>query len=112
MSLFTINSRLCKRDGICVQECPLGIIEIRKKGDFPSPVEKAEEICIRCGHCVAVCPAGEEVRSLYLQNKAAYIQQVLKPLQDRAEPVYVIAGSKAELAARRNTKKQIKTVNR
>ena len=58
MSLFTINSRLCKRDGVCVEECPPRIIEIRKKGDFPSPVENAEEICIRCGHCVAVCPHG------------------------------------------------------
>jgi len=66
----------------------------------------------RCSYCVAVCPAGEEVKSLYLQNKAAYIQQVLKPLQERAEPVYVIAGSKAESAAKRNTKKEIKTVNR
>ena len=41
----------------------------------------------RCGYCVAVCPAGEEIKSFYLQNKSAYIQQVLKPLQDRAELV-------------------------
>jgi len=58
MSLFTIDPKLCKRDGICVEECPARIIEIGKNGDFPSPVEKAEEICIHCGHCVAVCPHG------------------------------------------------------
>ncbi len=40
MTHFTINSKLCERDGICVEECPPGIIEIKKKGDFPSPVEK------------------------------------------------------------------------
>jgi epoxyqueuosine reductase QueG len=67
-------------------------------------------ISYRCGYCVGVCPAGEEQKELYLQNKAAYIQQVLKPLQERAEPVYVIAGSKAETAAKRNPKKQVKSV--
>lgn len=66
----------------------------------------------RCNYCVAVCPAGEEVKSLYLENKEAYIQQVLKPLRDRTEPVYMIAGLKAEAAARRNPKKEVKPVNR
>jgi ferredoxin len=64
----------------------------------------------RCGHCVAVCPAGEELKAFYLQDKAAYIRQVLKPLQERAEPVYVISGSKAESAAKRNPQKQVKPV--
>ena len=67
-------------------------------------------ISYRCGYCVGVCPAGEEVKAIYLQNKADYIQQILKPLQDKAEPVYVISGSKAESAARRNPKKQVKCV--
>ncbi len=58
MSLFTVDPKLCKGDGICVEECPVGIIEIRRKGDLPSPAGRAEEICIRCGHCVAVCPHG------------------------------------------------------
>ncbi len=49
MSLFTINPKLCQRDGICVEECPPGIIEMGKKKGFPFSVEKAEETCIRCG---------------------------------------------------------------
>ena len=67
-------------------------------------------ISYRCGYCVGVCPAGEEPKERYLRDKAAYIQQVLKPLQDKAEPVYVLAGSKAEAAAKRNPKKQVKSV--
>ncbi|MCX5916356.1 MAG: 4Fe-4S binding protein [Deltaproteobacteria bacterium] len=67
-------------------------------------------ISYRCGYCVGVCPAGEEPKALYLHDKAAYIQRVLKPLQDKAEPVYVLAGSKAETAAKRNPKKQVKIV--
>ena len=67
-------------------------------------------ISYRCGYCVGVCPAGEEPKELYLRDKAAYIQQVLKPLQDKVEPVYALAGSKAEAAAKRNPKKQVKSV--
>jgi epoxyqueuosine reductase QueG len=67
-------------------------------------------ISYRCGYCVGVCPAGEEPKALYLQDKAAYIHQVLKPLQDKAEPVYVSAGSKAESAAKRNPRKLVKSV--
>jgi epoxyqueuosine reductase QueG len=67
-------------------------------------------ISYRCGYCVGVCPAGEEAKEHYLSDKAAYIQQVLKPLQDKAEPVYVTTGSKAEAAAKRNPRKQVKSV--
>jgi nitroreductase/NAD-dependent dihydropyrimidine dehydrogenase PreA subunit len=58
MTLFTIEREKCRRDGNCVEECPSRIIEIREKGGFPTPVENAEELCIDCGHCVAVCPHG------------------------------------------------------
>lgn len=57
MSHFTINKDKCKRDGICAAECPLRIIEF-KKGQVPLPVQGAEQMCIQCGHCVAVCPHG------------------------------------------------------
>lgn len=64
----------------------------------------------RCSYCVAVCPAGEEVKPLYLRNKRAYVEQILKPLQDKVEPVYVKAGTKAEAAAGRNPHKEVKRV--
>jgi len=67
-------------------------------------------ISYRCGYCVGVCPAGEEPQEVHLQDKKAYVQQVVKPLQDEAEPVYVLAGSKAESAAKRNPRKQVKIV--
>ncbi len=58
MSLFIIDPEKCKRDGICAAECPAMIIQLRDKESFPEPVENAEEYCINCGHCVAVCPHG------------------------------------------------------
>ena len=58
MSFFTIDNNKCKRDGICADECPFGLIEINDKDSFPAPVKGADEYCINCGHCVAVCPHG------------------------------------------------------
>ena len=56
MTLFTVDTEKCARDGICEQECPTRIIEFRSKEDFPKPIKEAEQFCIACGHCVAVCP--------------------------------------------------------
>ncbi|MHB9027945.1 MAG: nitroreductase family protein [Candidatus Latescibacterota bacterium] len=57
MNLFTVDETKCTRDGICVEECPARVIEI-KDGSAPTPVRGAALGCIRCGHCVAVCPHG------------------------------------------------------
>jgi nitroreductase/NAD-dependent dihydropyrimidine dehydrogenase PreA subunit len=58
MNLFSINEKKCKRDGICVAECPLKLIEMKDGSSTPAPTADAEERCVRCGHCVAVCPHG------------------------------------------------------
>jgi len=62
MSFFTVDLKKCRRDGICMAECPGGIIEMTVEGGFPEQNELAERLCIKCGHCVAVCP--EEALSL------------------------------------------------
>jgi nitroreductase/ferredoxin len=56
MSLFTVDQKECRRDGLCVAECPAKLIEIIGKEGFPTPITKAEELCINCGHCVSICP--------------------------------------------------------
>ena len=56
MPLFTVDEDKCKRDKICVDECPAKIIQIDEMGGVPVPVTGADEFCIDCGHCVAVCP--------------------------------------------------------
>jgi epoxyqueuosine reductase QueG len=64
----------------------------------------------RCGYCMAVCPAGEEVKPDYLENKKEHIERILKPLRDRQERVYVLAGSKAEAKAGKNPNKEVRVV--
>jgi nitroreductase/NAD-dependent dihydropyrimidine dehydrogenase PreA subunit len=58
MNLITIDREKCNQDGICVSECPARILVMEKNEDFPVPSLEFEEYCIRCGHCVAVCPTG------------------------------------------------------
>ena len=58
MSLITVDASKCKQDGICVEVCPVKILEIKPDGTVPSVIFGSDDRCIRCGHCVAVCPHG------------------------------------------------------
>jgi nitroreductase/NAD-dependent dihydropyrimidine dehydrogenase PreA subunit len=58
MPLFVVDPALCKRDGVCVAECPTRIIELAPDGTVPRVPAEAEEFCRNCGHCVAVCSQG------------------------------------------------------
>lgn len=65
----------------------------------------------KAAYCMAVCPAGEDVIGPYLRDRKRHIQEVLKPLQDKPETIYVIKGSDAEAVARKRWKhKTIKPV--
>ncbi|MGW8280215.1 FAD-binding oxidoreductase [Sphingomonas aurantiaca] len=65
----------------------------------------------KSAYCMAVCPAGEDVIGAYIADKAAHRREVLKPLQERPETIYVVAGTDAEDVARRKWKnKTIKPV--
>ena len=48
--------RLCASPAVaCIRACPGGLIT---KKDFPVPIENGWDLCIDCGHCVAICPTG------------------------------------------------------
>ena len=50
----------------------------------------------KAAYCLSVCPAGEDVIGPYLDNKKEHLETVVKPLQNKVEPVYVIPNSDAE----------------
>jgi len=59
MALLTIDQDKCKKDGFCSMDCPVGIIQLNKEGDgFPLVAAEMEAFCLKCGHCVAICPHG------------------------------------------------------
>ena len=65
----------------------------------------------KAAYCLAVCPAGEEVIGPFLTDKAGFLKDTLRPLTDKEETLYVIAGSDAEeYAPKRFPKKQVKRV--
>lgn len=47
-------------------------------------------------YCVSVCPAGEDVIGPCLDDRRAHLDDVVKPLQDEVETVYVVAGGDPE----------------
>jgi Fe-S-cluster-containing hydrogenase component 2/putative sterol carrier protein len=55
----------------------------------------------KAAYCMAVCPAGEDVIGFYKQSKKDFTSEVLKPLQEKVEPLYVIPGSDAETHAKK-----------
>jgi nitroreductase/NAD-dependent dihydropyrimidine dehydrogenase PreA subunit len=53
--LISVNTERCKRDGICVEICPIGIL-VLDPASGPKTRSGMGQFCIECGHCVAVCP--------------------------------------------------------
>ncbi len=65
----------------------------------------------KAAYCLAVCPAGEDVIGPYLINPKRHIGEVVKPLQQKPETVYVVPGSDAEsYVSRRFPQKTVKRV--
>ena len=54
---FKVDKNLCIKCGLCVEDCPVKIIESGDQGlPFVSPAR--ELACMECQHCLAVCPTG------------------------------------------------------
>ena len=66
----------------------------------------------KAAYCMAVCPDGEDVIGPFLTDRKQFIQDVVRPLQDKKETVYVVPGSDAEAyVARRFPHKKIRKVS-
>jgi ferredoxin len=65
----------------------------------------------KAAYCLAVCPAGEEVIGPFLTDRPRFLKDTVRPLTEKEETLYVIAGSDAEeYAPKRFPKKKIKRV--
>jgi ferredoxin len=82
------------------------IADSRDGLDYRRRVKESESVSLwqslgfgpnyKSAYCMAVCPAGEDVIGPYLASKKDFTDEVVRPLQARKEPVYVVPGSDAE----------------
>lgn len=90
-------------------------LDYRKKVSAPETVSMWQSLGFgpnyKAAYCVAVCPAGEDVIGPFVNDRAAFLKEVVKPLQNKVETVYVTRGSDAEVhVARRFPNKRAKVV--
>ena len=65
----------------------------------------------KAAYCISVCPAGDDVIGPFLENRPAFLDTVVRPLQEKEETVYVLADSDAEKhVLRRFKNKKVKRV--
>ena len=50
----------------------------------------------KAAYCMAACPAGDDVIGPFLADRKGFLKEVVNPLQEKVEPVYVVPGSDAE----------------
>jgi len=87
------------------------IADSRNGLDYRSKVTRTETVSqwqslaygpnYKAAYCMAVCPAGDDVISPFQQNRAGFLTEYVKPLQEKVETLYVIPGSDAEAHARK-----------
>ena len=88
------------------------LVESKNRGDYRKKVSDPESVSMwqslsfganyKAAYCLAVCPAGDEVIGLYESNKKRHLEEVVKPLQEKEEALYVIKNSDAERYALRH----------
>ena len=65
----------------------------------------------KAAYCLAVCPAGEDVIGPFLADRKTHLKEIVRPLQEKEETIYVAENSDAEdHVAKRFPHKKIKLV--
>lgn len=94
---------------------------VKNAAEFRSQVSDSENVSMwqslsfganyKAAYCIAVCPAGEAIIRPYIDDRQAFVRDIVKPLQSKVETIYVHEGSDAERhVARRYPHKRIKHV--
>ncbi len=97
------------------------LAESRSGLDFRGRVPRAETVSTwqslafgpnyKSGYCVSVCPAGSDVIGPFREDRGGFLREVVEPLREKAETVYVVPGSDAEAhVARRFPHKKARKV--
>ena len=80
MMNFKVDQDKCDNCGLCSSECPVLIIS--NKTEFPTIKEGKEENCLKCQHCLAVCPQGAiSIWSKEPENSINVTDQIPDPVE-------------------------------
>jgi nitroreductase/NAD-dependent dihydropyrimidine dehydrogenase PreA subunit len=58
MGFLSVDVSKCNKDSICVSDCPMALVRCHQSTGYPCMIPGGEEVCVRCGHCIAACPQG------------------------------------------------------
>src|SRR3954465_2860118 len=97
------------------------VADSKSSRDYRSRVSDAESASMwqslsyganyKAAYCLAVCPAGEDVIEPFLADRKTHVAEVVRPLQEKQETIYVTKNSDAENhVAKRFPHKKIKRV--
>jgi Fe-S-cluster-containing hydrogenase component 2 len=86
------------------------VADSKDKHDYRTRVDEGETVAMwqslsfkpnyKAAYCVSVCPAGEDVITPYLDDRIAFSEKYVTPLQQSTEKVYVLPNSDAEEVVR------------
>ena len=97
------------------------VADSKNAGDYRRRVSDAESASMwqslsyganyKAAYCLAVCPAGEDVIEPFLTDRKAHLKEIVRPLLEKEETIYVTRNSDAEdHVAKRFPHKMIKHV--
>jgi nitroreductase/NAD-dependent dihydropyrimidine dehydrogenase PreA subunit len=85
MDLFTVDRAKCNLCGLCAEDCPGFVVAMNGREGFPALADGGRERCLKCGHCVAVCPTGAFAHSIISPGDCVGIDKRLLPSAETVE---------------------------
>ncbi|VUT26252.1 MAG: NADH-plastoquinone oxidoreductase subunit [Candidatus Methanolliviera sp. GoM_oil] len=90
MSKIIINPDLCKICDICILSCPMNIFIQKEEDSIPEVTH--EEMCISCGHCVAICPGDAISHKSFPEGSIKPVNQDIRSCPLSTEKIYLPEG--------------------
>lgn len=88
MQPIIFDREKCKEDGICAAICPRKLISWSPAEPQPRAIPEAPELCIHCGHCLAVCPVGAITLEGVGPEDCQPLQKSLLPAYDSLDQLF------------------------
>jgi ferredoxin len=90
-------------------------LDLRKKVTRQETVSTWQSLAFgpnyKAAYCLSVCPAGEDVIGPFKADRKGFLNEIVNPLQEKEETIYVVPKSDAEdYVKRRFPHKKVKTV--